>query len=412
MSQYVGTVSHLLFKYCKYVDADMSCMHMGVSKNNGTPQISHFYRVFHYKPSILGYPYFWKHPYTATCFYFPLNRFFLRPGVWRTCCRNSEFWRRFVAETIWRKKQVSQAFWRMKEWTNEGFTASIFAKSSYLVIYPWILWETAALYMESFPEFEGTAMMVFSLAGDESHDPLLALAVIEAVDFYPRFCNVVSKKSNDMYGRLSRRMGHDEQQKSAMRKTGRWPMRLLDSMRKCQKDAALHPAFVCRFTVGPNALMASRGWGTFIYFAKWYWMHAKSWDFSFQDFCQKKPSEMPLEKTLRRTWGCQSAPTVSSLEEAKMAAWPNETTRVKAVWSAKLQGEKAVTRAGEGREISQDLLASVSFNFAVGCDLAHGRPRKKASLWRRWYQFFFWALVLMPHKFTQAKWLSCIQHCV
>ena len=30
--------------------------------------------------------------------------------------------------------------------------------------------------------------------------------------------------------------------------------------RKCQKDAALHPAFVCRFTVGPNGLMASRGW--------------------------------------------------------------------------------------------------------------------------------------------------------
>ena len=28
---------------------------MGVSKNNGTP---HFNRVFHYKPSILGYPYF------------------------------------------------------------------------------------------------------------------------------------------------------------------------------------------------------------------------------------------------------------------------------------------------------------------------------------------------------------------
>ena len=23
----------------------------------------HFNRVFHYKPSILGYPYFWKHPY-------------------------------------------------------------------------------------------------------------------------------------------------------------------------------------------------------------------------------------------------------------------------------------------------------------------------------------------------------------
>ena len=27
------------------------------------PQIIHFNRVFHYKPSILGYRYFWKHPY-------------------------------------------------------------------------------------------------------------------------------------------------------------------------------------------------------------------------------------------------------------------------------------------------------------------------------------------------------------
>ena len=27
------------------------------------PQIIRFNRVFHYKPSILGYPYFWKHPY-------------------------------------------------------------------------------------------------------------------------------------------------------------------------------------------------------------------------------------------------------------------------------------------------------------------------------------------------------------
>ena len=35
---------------------------MGVSKNNGTPKIFHFTRVVHYKPSILGYPYFWKHP--------------------------------------------------------------------------------------------------------------------------------------------------------------------------------------------------------------------------------------------------------------------------------------------------------------------------------------------------------------
>ena len=30
-----------------------------------SPQIIHFNRVFHYKPSILGYPYFWKHPYIS-----------------------------------------------------------------------------------------------------------------------------------------------------------------------------------------------------------------------------------------------------------------------------------------------------------------------------------------------------------
>ena len=36
---------------------------MDVSKKSGfSPQIIHFNRVFHYKPSILRYPYFWKHP--------------------------------------------------------------------------------------------------------------------------------------------------------------------------------------------------------------------------------------------------------------------------------------------------------------------------------------------------------------
>ena len=36
---------------------------MDVSENNGTPKTSNFNRVFHYKPCILGYPCFWKHPY-------------------------------------------------------------------------------------------------------------------------------------------------------------------------------------------------------------------------------------------------------------------------------------------------------------------------------------------------------------
>ena len=38
------------------------CEEMDVSENSGfSPQIIHFNRVFHYKPSILGYPYFRKH---------------------------------------------------------------------------------------------------------------------------------------------------------------------------------------------------------------------------------------------------------------------------------------------------------------------------------------------------------------
>ena len=36
---------------------------MGVSENDRTPKSSIFNRVFHYKPSILGYHNFRKHPY-------------------------------------------------------------------------------------------------------------------------------------------------------------------------------------------------------------------------------------------------------------------------------------------------------------------------------------------------------------
>ena len=35
----------------------------GCFQKIGVPQIIHFNRVFHYRPSILGYPYFWKHPH-------------------------------------------------------------------------------------------------------------------------------------------------------------------------------------------------------------------------------------------------------------------------------------------------------------------------------------------------------------
>ena len=41
----------------------LPAIRLGVSTNNGAPKSSTFNGVFHYKPSILGYPYFWKHPF-------------------------------------------------------------------------------------------------------------------------------------------------------------------------------------------------------------------------------------------------------------------------------------------------------------------------------------------------------------
>ena len=40
----------------------------GCFQEYGYPQIIHFNRVFHYKLSILGYHYFWKHPYSSFIF--------------------------------------------------------------------------------------------------------------------------------------------------------------------------------------------------------------------------------------------------------------------------------------------------------------------------------------------------------
>ena len=44
---------------------EVGATHMDVSENSGNPQIIHFNRVFHYKKSISGYSYFWKHPYPS-----------------------------------------------------------------------------------------------------------------------------------------------------------------------------------------------------------------------------------------------------------------------------------------------------------------------------------------------------------
>ncbi len=49
-----------IYIYIYLVDCICS---FGCFQKKWYPQIIHFNRVFHYKPSILGYHYFWKHPF-------------------------------------------------------------------------------------------------------------------------------------------------------------------------------------------------------------------------------------------------------------------------------------------------------------------------------------------------------------
>ena len=58
---------------------------MGVSENGATPKSSILIGVsiINYKPSILGYQYFWKHPYTNWGMGFP-PRFLLKKNGWET----------------------------------------------------------------------------------------------------------------------------------------------------------------------------------------------------------------------------------------------------------------------------------------------------------------------------------------
>ena len=47
-------------------------------KNGGfSPQIIHFDRVFHYKPSILGYHHFWNHPYEYGIIYGSMSLYYM-----------------------------------------------------------------------------------------------------------------------------------------------------------------------------------------------------------------------------------------------------------------------------------------------------------------------------------------------
>ena len=80
-------------------------IYMDVSENSGfSPQIIHLNKVFHYKPSFLGYPYFWKHPYTHiyTYIYMPKT-----PNL-RTGMTGSMFWDKSGCEHRFHKQCTLQ----------------------------------------------------------------------------------------------------------------------------------------------------------------------------------------------------------------------------------------------------------------------------------------------------------------
>ena len=79
---------------------------VGVSENGGfSPQIIWINRVFHYKPSILGYPYFWKHPcfFNHAPFFFGLGVYTSSPGFRETTSFFGRFWfcwKRFILRRL------------------------------------------------------------------------------------------------------------------------------------------------------------------------------------------------------------------------------------------------------------------------------------------------------------------------
>ena len=84
-----------------------------VSKNSGTPKSSFFNRVFHYKPSILGYHYFWKHPRPSlVCFFcFWIQRQGVFPKWRRPELHVSSRWWYKQVDSYWSGEALILEFW-------------------------------------------------------------------------------------------------------------------------------------------------------------------------------------------------------------------------------------------------------------------------------------------------------------
>ena len=88
------------------------------------PQIIHFNRVFYDKPSILGYPYFWKHPYRDCKLWAMKSGISMKQtGVEWEC--HSNFWSPAFAElrwfVWWFSPYLEVGYWK-KKWVIEDGT--------------------------------------------------------------------------------------------------------------------------------------------------------------------------------------------------------------------------------------------------------------------------------------------------
>ena len=108
--------------------------HMGVSENGVTPKSSHFSRVLHYKPSILEYPYFWKHPhrhcrygfmsYWANSFGIPIKE---------SPTSGTTFWTPLEAEVLIPLRYKLEPPTKMKVMGSHGRFWKVFKQQSQLV---------------------------------------------------------------------------------------------------------------------------------------------------------------------------------------------------------------------------------------------------------------------------------------
>ena len=90
------------------------------------PQIIHFNRVFHYKPSILGYHYFWKHPFYV---YFPICQYLYIDNIPERDFPGFNLFRRFKTKKVSSRDAIQPLMFRSSQSSHKPRTPGSFGNS-------------------------------------------------------------------------------------------------------------------------------------------------------------------------------------------------------------------------------------------------------------------------------------------